>query len=567
MENINKLNSLNIYTLLKKYVSSIKLSQDKSIYISEINEKIIRPISDVFSSIINESFVIFKIEVPPKKIYYFKYLINSISSNSNFNIIETSQEIKDKNILTIKFNKFNLFFNLDSGKTFTVISQNNLEYESFSLLESMKLTGILSKKNISKISCGDTHALFLAQTGTIFSIGDNSYGQLGVGENQKIPQSGEAIMIPDLLNFKITDIFAGNDHSICFGELRELSKNGNMSTSVISHKILQYLFVWGDNSHGQLGLKLKKTENNDNNISINEIILKPTKLSLNENEHSFAITDDSLVNLTGGLFFSVVLLSSGRLFTFGDNQYNQIITLNNSEKPCLMSKHIPKEYGKIINVITSANSCLLITDNKKMLIFGKFNSPLLDHALIVDLLNYDEKMKFIFTDSKLKYIAFDEVVKNPKIFGKVMKEKIENLIDKAYNESLIKSKFITRKSLGSNSTLSYKSDLSFNGKEKSRYGLDLSLNEEESINSLMIPKVRSNMEIKLSFNDYINKLNNNIDMNKINIETNEKKYYNDYNNKIKEFLKHSQKDLEQIQNELNIKDKDIYKKKRNYYLI
>ena len=346
MDNINKLNVLNIYIILKKFVSSIKSSKEKSSYISEINEKIIKPISDVFSSITNESFVIFKIEESSEKIYYFKYLINSISSNANFDIIETSQEIKDKNIITIKFNKFNLFFNLDSGNTFTVISQNNLDYESLSLIESMKLTGILSKKYITKISCGDTHALFLTQNGTIFSIGDNTYGQLGIGENQKIPQSGEAIMIPDLLNFKIIDIFAGNDHSICFGELRKLSKNGNISTSVISHKILQYLFVWGDNSHGQLGLKLKKTENNDNNININEIILKPTKLSLNENEHSYAITDDSLINLTGGLFFSAVLLSSGRLFTFGDNQYNQIIILNNSEKPCLMSKHIPKEYGK-----------------------------------------------------------------------------------------------------------------------------------------------------------------------------------------------------------------------------
>ena len=564
MDNINKLNVLNIYILLKKFVSSVKSSQDKSSYVSEINEKIIKPISDIFSSITNESFVIVKIEESPNKQYYFKYLINSISSNANFDIIETSQEIEDKNILTIKFNKFNLFFNLDSGNTFTVISQNNLDYESLSLIESMKLTGILSKKYISKISCGDTHALFLTQNGTIFSIGDNTFGELGIGENQKIPQTGEALMIPDLLNFKIIDIFAGNDHSMCFGELRELSKNSNMSTSVISHKILQYLFVWGDNSHGQLGLKLKKTDNNDNNININEIILKPTKLSLNENEHSYAITDDSLVNLTGGLFFSAVLFSSGRLFTFGDNQYNQIIILNNSEKPCLMSKHIPKEYGKIIKVITSANSCLLITDNKKILVFGKFNSPLLDHVLIVDLLNYDEKMKFIFTDSKLKYVTFDEVVKNPKIFGNVMKEKIENLIDKAYNDSLIKRKFITRKSLGSNSTLSYKTDMSFNGNEKSKYGFDLDLSREESNNSLMIPKGRSNIEIKISFNDYINKLNNNIDMNKVNIETNEKNYYNDYDKKIKEFLRHSQKDLEQIQNEF--RNKDISKKKETNIL-
>ena len=110
-----------------------------------------------------------------------------------------------------------------------------------------------------------------------------------------------------------------------------------------------------------------------------------------------------------------------------------------------MSKHIPKDYGKIIRAMASANSLLLITDKNKLLIFGKFNSPLLDSVLIVDLLKYDENMKFIFTDTKIKYLTYDENVKNPKIFGKVEKEKIENMIDKAYEQVQKERKNITRK--------------------------------------------------------------------------------------------------------------------------
>ena len=577
MDNISKLTSLNIYFLLKNYITSIKSQQNKNNELSQINDEILKPVSDVYSSATNESFVIFKIEESPTKIYYFKYLINSsIKTTPDFELIETPSEIRYKNFITVNYNKLSLFFNLNEGNTYTVISQNNLDYESLTLHESMKLTGSLSKKFVTKIACGDMHSLFLTDTGLVFSIGDNTYGQLGIGENEKIQQSGEALLIQDLLNFKITDIFAGNEHSLCFGSLREFSKNGDNSNRLITDRILQYLFVWGDNSYGQLGIKIKKVNiynnnNSNNDSSTNKMILKPTKLSLNENPHSYAISKDYLINLTGGLYFSVVLLSSGKLFTFGDNQYNQIITINKTEKPCLMSKHIPKEYGKIIKAISSANSLLLITNKKKLLIFGKFNSPILDSVLVVDLLNYDESMKFIFTDTKLKYITYDEKIKNPKIFGKVVKVKLENMIDKAYDESQIIRKAITRKTLGSNTTLKEREDTSFVMDEKSfDFGLDIS--REEFSHSVIINSSENlnKFDLKTNFNDYLNELNNNINENTINIETHEKNYLNEYDNKVKEYMLHSQNELFRLKEESsfkneNIQDKETEKRKENNF--
>jgi hypothetical protein len=174
-----------------------------------------------------------------------------------------------------------------------------------------------------------------------------------------------------------------------------------------------------------------------------------------------------------------VLLSSGKLFTFGESQYNQIISLKNSEKPCLMSEHIQKEYGKIIKAITSANSLMLITSKKKILIFGKFNSDNTDEVLVIDLLKYEDNYEFAFTDNILEFISLDENDQN--IFGNMKYEKIETFVEKAYDENQIAKKNITRNTLSNMSTLK--------AKEESFCKDDDTIELEQEINKI---KVKAN---------------------------------------------------------------------------
>ena len=94
---------------------------------------------------------------------------------------------------------------------------------------------------ITKISCGDMPALFLTSAGILLSIGNNSYGQLGIGENEKIQQSCEALTIQNLLTFKISLIFTGNDASMCYGNLifnHIFSKLGLDSDEIHEHPLL-----------------------------------------------------------------------------------------------------------------------------------------------------------------------------------------------------------------------------------------------------------------------------------------------------------------------------------------
>ena len=74
----------------------------------------------------------------------------------------------------------------------------------------LPLTLISSLEGIIGVSAGDSHSLFLGTNGHVFSCGHNSCGELGLNDRRfrKIPT-----MIPGLKN--IVSLYAGYDYSIC----------------------------------------------------------------------------------------------------------------------------------------------------------------------------------------------------------------------------------------------------------------------------------------------------------------------------------------------------------------
>ena len=93
-------------------------------------------------------------------------------------------------------------------------------------LEAKPVSGL---SDCLKVSVGEAHMLALSSDGSVWSWGENKYGQLGLGhiEDSDIPKK-----VLGLSN--VIDIAAGGTHSLA------LCADGSV-------------YAWGDNSNGQLG--------------------------------------------------------------------------------------------------------------------------------------------------------------------------------------------------------------------------------------------------------------------------------------------------------------------------
>ena len=97
---------------------------------------------------------------------------------------------------------------------------------------------LLHGQMVTQVVCGAHHTLCVTATSLVFAWGDNSYGQLGVGDvrNRKSPA-----LVNGLWALPVRQLAAGVNHSAA------LTSNG-------------FLFTWGDGRRGQLGLPLSTEE-------------------------------------------------------------------------------------------------------------------------------------------------------------------------------------------------------------------------------------------------------------------------------------------------------------------
>uniref|UniRef100_A0A6Q2XRN0 HECT domain-containing protein n=1 Tax=Esox lucius TaxID=8010 RepID=A0A6Q2XRN0_ESOLU len=141
----------------------------------------------------------------------------------------------------------------------------------------------LCDHRISQIMCGNQHCIALSKDGQLFTWGQNSNGQLGLGKGE--PSTLSPQPLKSLSGIPLAQITAGGDHSFA------LSLSGAV-------------FGWGKNNTGQLGLN----DEQDRPVPCHIKFLRSQKVVYIScgDEHTAALTKD------------------GGLFTFGDGSRGQL---------------------------------------------------------------------------------------------------------------------------------------------------------------------------------------------------------------------------------------------------
>jgi alpha-tubulin suppressor-like RCC1 family protein len=252
---------------------------------------------------------------------------------------------------------------------------------------------------VTEVAVGGSHTLALTSDGQLYSFGGNSEGQLGSMSNLGTTNPNttpEPVSLPSATG-GVTQVAAGSDFSLTvtatgqlysfgdnfYGELGNTTNNGNASANWMPTLVTlpgatgppvqvaagQFhslaltasgqVFAFGLNSHGELG---NATGNNTQNANPT-----PTLVTLPG-------ATGPPVQIAAGTGFSLVLTSTGQLFTFGENSNGQLGNSNHigtttaNPSPSLIA--LPGATGAPVQIAAGTDHSLVVTSSGQVFAFG-----------------------------------------------------------------------------------------------------------------------------------------------------------------------------------------------------
>uniref|UniRef100_A0A673YYK1 Probable E3 ubiquitin-protein ligase HERC3 n=1 Tax=Salmo trutta TaxID=8032 RepID=A0A673YYK1_SALTR len=197
---------------------------------------------------------------------------------------------------------------------------------------------------VIQVACGDQHSIALTQDGNVFTWGQNSSGQLGLGKGE--PSTLSPQPVKSLSGIPLAQITAGGDHSFA------LSLSGAV-------------FSWGKNSTGQLGLG-----DTIGTVYTNITIMFGPMMSCWLPSH----TVETFISTTGG----------GLVFTFGSGRHGQLG--HNSLRNELRPRLVAELWGaKVTQIACGRNHTLAFVGSfKKIYSFGRGEQGQLGNGVKMD---------------------------------------------------------------------------------------------------------------------------------------------------------------------------------------
>lgn len=232
---------------------------------------------------------------------------------------------------------------------------NNMEYqlgfnETTNILKPKLLRSFPPKLYVSQIACGYAHTLFLLSDGSIWSAGNNEHGQLGLGHEGGHHQLKQ---ISSIFGIPFTQVTAGYHHSLALtmsGKVFAWGNNshgqlglGDTRNKYVPHRLTSLksqpvkhvaaglhhsvvlttdggVFTFGSNGHGQLGHGMRSGDTSINPRKVFELMgSNVTQVSCGKN-HTLAFVAEQ-----------------SQVYTFGDNSASQLGYEGVSEKNYLPS--------------------------------------------------------------------------------------------------------------------------------------------------------------------------------------------------------------------------------------
>nr|XP_045255762.1 X-linked retinitis pigmentosa GTPase regulator isoform X5 [Macaca fascicularis] len=176
----------------------------------------------------------------------------------------------------------------------------------------------LKPEKVKLAACGRNHTLVSTEGGNVYATGGNDEGQLGLGDTE------------ERNTFHVISFFT-SEHKI-----KQLSAGSNTSAALTEDG---RLFMWGDNSEGQIGLK------NVTNVCV------PHQVTIGK----------PVSWISCGYYHSAFVTTDGELYMFGEPENGKLglpnQLLSNHRTPQLVSE-IPE---KVIQVACGGEHTVVLT--------------------------------------------------------------------------------------------------------------------------------------------------------------------------------------------------------------